>query len=137
VKNETGHFRISSRLIKQLVKEEKAKLLDIIFKNFKFFDLELIRNLLLFYKNKKTLSPVDFNQLFLKEKYRIPCINKSNSCIQYLIDACNKGDERFVKYLIQHGIDVNDINYNSYTPLLAAFKKGNESIVRYLVEQGA
>ncbi|ORX85055.1 ankyrin, partial [Anaeromyces robustus] len=54
-----------------------------------------------------------------------------------LIAACTKGNEKIVKYLIDHGADVNKKNMNNRTPLIMAFEHGNKSIIKYLVEHGA
>eukprot|EP00833_Pecoramyces_ruminatium_P002015 jgi/Orpsp1_1/1176047/evm.model.c7180000056215.1 len=71
--------------------------------------------------------------------------------------ACEQENESMVKYLVEHGADINTVSeYRKYTqncdavrkyhlcdiikvksPLCMACKKGNESIVNYLVEHGA
>ncbi len=39
-----------------------------------------------------------------------------------------------VKYLIEHGLDINEEDNDGYTPLLVACQYGYISIVKYLVE---
>ena len=48
-----------------------------------------------------------------------------------------KGYETIVRYLVEHGADINKINKKGETPLSKAFDKGHENIIRYLVEHGA
>ncbi|OUM56154.1 hypothetical protein PIROE2DRAFT_49921, partial [Piromyces sp. E2] len=54
-----------------------------------------------------------------------------------LFEACNNGKEAIVKYLIEHGANVNEENKYGKTPIFDAYTSGNEAIVKYLVEQGA
>lgn len=42
-----------------------------------------------------------------------------------------------VKYLIEHGADVNKANKNGLTPLYMAAERGYEDIVKYLISHGA
>ncbi|ORX82475.1 ankyrin, partial [Anaeromyces robustus] len=42
-----------------------------------------------------------------------------------------------VKYLVEHGADVNKQSNDSTTPLFYACINGHENIVKYLVEHGA
>ncbi len=51
--------------------------------------------------------------------------------------ACKNGYEGIVKYLIEHGADVNKENSDGDTPLSVAREEGHENIVEYLTEQGA
>jgi len=46
--------------------------------------------------------------------------------------ACNKRNENIVKYLVEHGADINKENREEETPLLIAKKGKNENIVNYL-----
>jgi len=50
------NIKISSILIKQLMKDNETTLLDIIFSTLKFYDDEFILELLLYYKNQKVMS---------------------------------------------------------------------------------
>jgi len=57
IENCMTYLNISSKLIKKLMKYEEKELLEIIFKkHLKFFDNEIIINLLSFYKNKTAMS---------------------------------------------------------------------------------
>jgi len=49
-------INISHDLIKKLIKDKKMDLLQIIFKKFKFYDNDLILNLLFHYRNKTPMS---------------------------------------------------------------------------------
>lgn len=51
--------------------------------------------------------------------------------------ACEGKSFDVVKYLVEHGADVNKENEYGETPLFKACYSGNENIVKYLVEQGA
>jgi len=61
--------------------------------------------------------------------------------------ACEQGNESLVKYLVEHGANMNaphiniDTNDNNSiqveTPFSIALKKGNESLIKYLVDHGA
>jgi len=55
--------------------------------------------------------------------------------------AALQGNINIVKYLVEHGANVNPysvvINWNEMTPLMHAAKKGDIIIVKYLVENGA
>jgi len=67
----TDYFKVPSKLIKKLIKDENVDLLDIIYNNLKFFDNEFILQLLIYYKNKKVISTSELNQQISNEKYRI------------------------------------------------------------------
>jgi len=61
-----------------------------------------------------------------------------------LIIACEKENVSLVKYLVEHGADVDKRCFigpiegiQIKTPLCIACEKGNESLVKYLVEHGA
>jgi len=63
-----------------------------------------------------------------------------------LIIAIENGNESIAKYLIEHGADVNNLQFpkydhyylgDQYTPLSLAINNGNEFIVKCLVEHGA
>jgi len=42
-----------------------------------------------------------------------------------------------VKYLVEHGADINKEDHYGKTPFFKACHGGNEPIVKYLVERGA
>jgi len=45
--------------------------------------------------------------------------------------------KKLLKYLIEHGANVNQKNEKGSTPLCLACYNGNENIVKYLVKHGA
>ncbi|ORY38048.1 ankyrin [Neocallimastix californiae] len=47
------------------------------------------------------------------------------------------GNEAIVKYLVEHGADVNKKDNYGENSLFKACRSGNEAIVKYLVEHGA
>ncbi|ORX65883.1 ankyrin, partial [Anaeromyces robustus] len=47
------------------------------------------------------------------------------------------GNEDLVKYLIEHGADINKENEDGKTPLFWACESGNEDLVKYLIDLGA
>eukprot|EP00833_Pecoramyces_ruminatium_P016083 jgi/Orpsp1_1/1190115/evm.model.d7180000076654.2 len=152
-KIDTGSLRVSSTLIKNLIKNKKGFILDVIFETFKFYTNDLIKNLLFYYKNKKPLSSFELNQQISKEDYKIlvketikvNIKNYDNSCTpflyqedkynlnKYLINACIKNKEHLVKYLVKHGVNVNGKDRNNNIPLFIACKHGNENIIKYLI----
>ena len=42
-----------------------------------------------------------------------------------------------IKYLIEHGADINKENNNGGTPLMFASKNENKTLIKYLVDHGA
>jgi len=54
-----------------------------------------------------------------------------------LLYACEYGQEKIVKDLVELGFDVNLEDHNGWIPLYCACRKGNLDIVKYLVEHGA
>ena len=42
-----------------------------------------------------------------------------------------------VKYLVEHGANINEVNRDNETPIFKACKYGNEAIVKYLVKHDA
>jgi len=54
-----------------------------------------------------------------------------------LFSTCTNGNEEIIKYLVEHGADVNKENDYGVTPLFNACSGGYEAITKYLVEQGA
>jgi len=86
-------------------------------------------------------------------------VNKRNySGETSLFEACRSKNEAIVKYLVEHGADINkeigqernkeddgSLSFSSVyilvhdgeTPLFEACRTGNEAIIKYLVEQGA
>jgi len=50
---------------------------------------------------------------------------------------CKSGNEAIVRYLVEHGADINKEDRYSKTPLSMALEYKNEEVVRYLKELGA
>lgn len=59
----------------------------------------------------------------------------ANSLYKALFYAIRSGSPDMVRYLVEHGADVNERDYD--TPLMRASECGNLNIVKYLVECGA
>jgi len=86
------------------------------------------------------------NDEYMIEYYNEQII-KYNNNVQ-LCDACAYGNEIIVKYLVEHGVKVNEEKYNvrtsseaankyNTTPLINACENNHEAIIKYLVEHGA
>ncbi|KAG4102796.1 hypothetical protein H8356DRAFT_1032313, partial [Neocallimastix lanati (nom. inval.)] len=135
-------LKVSSDLTKKLIKDDNIILLDVIFKQFKFFDNEFIIGLLLNYRNK---TPIDLNILSQQfEKYKLSVnINNRNfirlkpKCHKYLISACESGNVEIVKYLVRHGADIYKENRFGRTVLFDSCINGYEKILKYLIRRGA
>jgi len=138
VENEIDNFRISSKLIRTLLRDNNVDLLDIIFGKFKFFDNESIIEFCILHKNGIAISDLVLNEKILNKRYKasLHFNGCSNIVSKYLINACNEGQEHLVIYLVENGADVNS-KCGSYTPLIAACNKNNEAIVKYLVSHKA
>ena len=54
-----------------------------------------------------------------------------------MFDACRSGNESLVKYLIEHGADIDKENKDEETPLDLAYDLGYGNIIRYLEGKGA
>ena len=82
---------LSSNLIKELMKDNKITLLDIIFNHLKFYDNEFILQLLFHYKNKTAMTTSFLIQQISNEKYKISVNNEYSSRInKYLTNECKK-----------------------------------------------
>jgi len=70
--------------------------------------------------------------------YPIVWINKINKDGRTpLFIACQEGHIAIVKYLVDHGANLNREDYDGWTPLYFACKKEYIIIVKYLVDHGA
>jgi len=69
---------------------------------------------------------------YIKEQKRMAY--KKN---KLLLDAFENDNEAIIKYLIEHGTNVNQIESNGYSLLVNSCRKNNETIVKYLIEHGA
>ena len=137
----TKYLNVSSNLIKKLIKDEKIIFLDIIFSNLNFCSNETILRLLFYYRNKTVISTSCLNQQISNENFKIS-VNfdySFNNIGKYLINECNKKNINIyiIKFLVEHGADVNKKSYNGATSIFYACKMANEAVVKYLVEHGA
>jgi len=144
IENCTDFLKISSSLIKKLIKDNNEELLEILFKNYiRFYDNQFILNLLIYYKNKTPISNFELYSVINNDKYKISIkLDKTfprYDSSYYLFNACQSGNEAAVKFLLKHGANlaINKGNKNNVTPLFAACQKGHIAVVKYLVEQGA
>jgi len=142
IENCSSYLNISSRLIKTLMKDNRKKLLETIFENhLKFYDNEMIINLLFYYKKRIPVSNADLYQQINNDKYKISIILNENyekyDSSYYLFNACKLGNESMVKYLVEHGADIKIRDKNNRMAFSVACESGNEHLVRYLVKLGA
>jgi len=132
-RNHNKQLKISSNLIKTLIKKNEINLLNIFFNFSTFYDNQTILKFLLIYKNKEPNSTTKLQYMVFKMGYKI----QPNIKGEYLYDTCIKGNEFSVKYLIKNGANINQIFSNGSTPLLAAYSNGNKTLIKYLKEKGA
>ena len=143
IENCTSYLNIFKRLITELMKNNNKSLLETIFeRHLKFFDNEMIINLLVLYKNKIPISNSDLYKHLNNNKYKI--LTELNIYAferyytsNYLFNECLFGNILIVKYLVEHGADTNQENKDGDTPLFIACYNGHKNIVKYLVEHGA
>jgi len=138
VKNCIIYLNISSSFSKRIIKEDNFEILNILFENYKFFNNKFIIYILtIHYKNKIPISNSDLNQIISKYKHSKVNSIPYNSYIRYLFDACEKGNEYVLKYLVEHEADIDEKDKYGSTPLHYVCESGNENIFKYLVEHGA
>jgi len=133
LRNEKGSLRISSSLIENLIFGEYIFLLDIIFSNLKLFDNEFILNCCVCYKYKKPLSNSELEKLI--SKYNISSDDECKVYLNdtdYLLIACKNENERYVNFLIENRIKLDDKN----NILCEAYKHNNINIVKRLIDYG-
>ena len=112
VENCTSYLNITSSFIKELMKSNNKELLEILFKkHFKFFDNELILYLLKNYERRTPVSDSELYPIVNDIKYKISTeldkyFNRYDSSY-YLFNACKSGNEAAVKFLLEHGADLN------------------------------
>jgi len=147
----TPILNTSSSLIKRLMKENSKEILEILFKNhYRFIDRYIIIDFLNYYKNQIPISTVELFVKINNEKYTIStdikkhynynyyfyCSYQYNS-YYYLFNVCESGNKAALKFLLEHGANINIENIEGETPLFTACKNGNTNLVQYLVEKGA
>jgi len=132
--NQENNKYITSSKIKELMKNSNFEELKNIFNISKFYDNEFIKWLLILYKNKTPIKNLNYE--ISKDKYKIIVdyekednfYNKSN----YII---GKGNINLIKYLVEHGVDINKVVYkNGKTILFDACESENKDLVEYLVD---
>jgi len=138
-------------LIKKLMKDNNEEILEILFKH--HFDNFTIIDYLNYYKYKTQISDSKLYTKINNDKYKISTEvkkyydNNINLDVvdreyhyyssYYLFNACESGNKTAIKYLLEHGADINKENTLGETPLFIAYSKGNKNVVQYLVEKGA
>ena len=143
IENCTSYLNISSRLMTTLMKDNNKKLLETIFeKQLKFFDNEIIMNLLFNYKNKIPIPNSALYEQINNDKYKLSTelnryIFDEYDSSYYLFNACLLGNESMVKYLVEHGADITIKDNDDRMAFSKACESGNEHLVRYLVRIGA
>jgi len=142
IENFRNYLNVSSILINELIKTNNNVLLETILRyNIKFFDNEIIINLLFCYKNKTPISDYKLNDYLDMDKYKVPLksndenIDSHNSSF-YLFNACKIGNEGMVKYLIEHGVNKTIKDKIGRSILFLACESGNKHLVKYLVNLG-
>ncbi|OUM70310.1 hypothetical protein PIROE2DRAFT_1440 [Piromyces sp. E2] len=85
-------IKVSSALIRCLMRRNKVELLNTLFKYSKFFDNTTILEFCYLYKYKRPVASLELHKKVYDEKYRI----EPNPNGHYLIDACTKGQENIV-----------------------------------------
>ena len=121
------------------MKNDEVSLLDIIFDSLKFYDNDFVLQLLCYYNDKTTISISDLIQQIDKFKISKSTKYTNNNTDKYLINECNKKEVNIyiIKYLIEHGANINKEDRKGETPLFNVCRNGNEIIVKYLVKHGA
>jgi len=134
----------SPSLIKKLMKDNNKEILKILFNNyFRFFDKYIIIDFLNYYKNQ---IPISNTELFIKidnEKYKISTDVKKycryddydfylcdNS--YYLFNVCKSGNKAALKFLLEHGANINIKTIKGETPLFTTCQNGHIEVVKYL-----
>ncbi|ORY09625.1 ankyrin, partial [Neocallimastix californiae] len=116
--------------------DNREDFLKIIFYYYLFND-KFIINLLLHYKNRKSLSKKQFHQLIFTEKNKINVNAQDLNKRTPLIIACKNENEATVKFLVEQGADVNKNDIFGNTPLIISCRNRNKVIIKYLIEHGA
>jgi len=145
VERESRPFYVTSKLIRSLIKDENTSLLDIFFKTFHFYDTAWVIEFCHFYKHKTPLSTQEIQKRMSNENYQFT-IKEDKNVHKYLFSCCEEGKEPLVRYLVEHGMDVNQQakyyypnlrRFCTYTPIAVACINGKENILHYLYDHGA
>ncbi|KAG4081513.1 hypothetical protein H8356DRAFT_1067843, partial [Neocallimastix lanati (nom. inval.)] len=122
IENYNNSLYISSSLMKALIKDNNNDLLEIIFNNFKFYDNEFIKWLLFQYRNQTIIPLIYLNQQISNKKYSISKLDKVyyKSKNPYLFKVCHDDNIHLLKYLKEHGSNINKDEVDCKTPLFYA-----------------
>ncbi|KAG4094518.1 hypothetical protein H8356DRAFT_1080261 [Neocallimastix lanati (nom. inval.)] len=117
IKKYSDILYISSSLLKKLIIKNEIQLLNIIFGNFKFYGNDFIKMLLFQYKNKISTSLTSVNGIMSNDQYNISINHSTENFQDYFVKLCKDGKDNIIKYLIEHGADVNKANKFNMSPL--------------------
>lgn len=92
-----------------------------------------ILNFLCAYKNHQGLSD-DQIQKCIDERVKNFINTPNNYGNTALMTAVSCGNYVLIRYLVEHGANINQFNKFGFTPLLSAIEKSNKKIVKCLVE---
>ena len=113
---------ISSALIKRFIEDNNNKLLNIIFKNMKFYNDEFIKELLFRYKNKQGISKENLKHHISNNKFKIKVMKDVKNNTDFLNQVILDKKKHLIQYLIVHGTDINKENYLGETPFVVEIK---------------
>lgn len=93
----------------------------------------LIHSIFLFFKSMHSVSPgrCPFSDI------NFPLTEGGFSGNTPLMYGCAGGHEEVVKFLLEHGANVEDHNENGHTPLMEAASAGHVGLAKILLEHGA
>jgi ankyrin repeat protein len=140
-------FEITPKLVLQFIKNNEGELVKVVFENY-IFNNDFILKLLLYYRNRTTVTAEALNDVISKELNKISANEKDEDGNTFLIHACFNKNKDIVRYLIRYGADVNLKGSHHCTPLAVAvdynllnedtfYKAGYESVVKDLIDHGA
>ena len=78
--------------------------------------INIINILICYYKNKISISAFELKQQISKYKFNYGSYYSYNniSCTDYFIMVYQSGTEIMVKYLVEHGVDINKEDNTGY-----------------------
>lgn len=95
-----------------------------------------ILNFLYAQKNHHGLSDEQIQQC-IDERVKIFLNTPNNYGNTALMTAVSCGNYALIRYLVEHGANVNQSNKFGFTPLISAIEKSNKKLVKCLVEYNA
>eukprot|EP00833_Pecoramyces_ruminatium_P012007 jgi/Orpsp1_1/1186039/evm.model.c7180000096583.2 len=129
---------ITSEVLCNIINNKNITLLKRIF-NYKYFDIDFIKNILNIYRNKIKLSRVEFEKLIYSNKGLIKVNEKTIDGNYSLLTAINE-NVYIVKLLIDYAnenniiLELNEKNEFGDFPLLMAINKYNIEMVKLLID---